>query len=320
MSEAEEIMQPATSPAPVRFQPLETADQAAPFLGMTYRSFVPLLTALTPDGPAVAIGAFTDQPAGLAVAELKSAETAMLLSIYVVPAARQRGIGTGLVTATEEALVARGIVEVHAVYPSGKESTPFVERLLAQRGWSPPRPRMYLFQATQRSLETLLTASWLRPAELPPEYEFFPWAEHTETDRAVILAGLESGRFPAMLSPFTEVTSIEPAVSLGLRYRGELYGWMIGHRIAPHTIRYTALFVREDIPHKGLGFRMFAESLQRHIALERQFPDATGCWGVLASNPFAAFLQRRLLPYLSDVTFSLTHESSKLLVPEAASP
>jgi GNAT superfamily N-acetyltransferase len=307
-------MQPGSEESAVRYVVLTSEEQAAPFMGMTYKSFTPLLMGLDKDSSALAIGAMGTEPLGLVLADVRPVpEPAQVLSIYVVPAARHQGIATGLLAALEDGLVACGVDSAYAVFPSGKESTPYVERLLARRGWTPPRPRMYLFQATQRSLEQLLAAPWLRPTELPPEYEFFPWMQYTPTDRAVVIAGLESGRVPIMLSPFSEEGIIEPAVSLGLRYRGEVYGWMIGHRIAPRTIRYTALYVREDIPHKGLGFRMFAESLQRHIALERQYPDATGCWGVLASNPFAAFLQRRLLPHLPDVTFSLTHESDKVL-------
>jgi GNAT superfamily N-acetyltransferase len=310
-------MQPAPG---IRYELLRAASEATPYLGMTYRSFTPLLLALNDAGPGVAVAAVGDVPLGLALAELKGqGESAQVQSLYVVPAARRQGIATQLLARLEDALAnVYGAGDALAVYPGGKDSTPAVERLLAKRGWSAPTPRMYLFQATRQSLETLLQAPWMRATQLPPEYEFFPWSERTPADEAVVLAGLQAGRFPPMLSPFNEAAIVEPAVSLGLRYRGEMYGWMIGHRIAAHTIRYTALFVREDIPHKGLGFRMFVESLHRHIALERDFPDATGCWGVLANNPFAGFLQRRLLPHLPDASLSLTHEAHKILLePEA---
>lgn len=311
-------MQPAPT---IRYQVLQDATAATPFLGMTYRSYAPLLVALADGGPGVAVAATGDVPLGLALAELKGqGETAQVQSLYVVPNARKQNIATRLLTVLEHELAGRGVGDVFGVYPSGKETTPAVERVLAKRGWAEPKPRMYLFQATRTSVETLLQAPWMRATQLPPEYTFFPWAERTRADEASVAAGLASGEFPQMLSPFNEPTIIEPAVSLGLRYNGALYGWMIGHRIAAHTIRYTSLFVRPTIPHKGLGFRLFVESLHLHIALERDFPEAAGCWGVLASNPFAGFLQRRLLPHLPDATLSLTHESHKQLLGPTGEP
>lgn len=304
----------------VRYIPLQNPQQTTPFLGLTYRSYTPLLATISPESMGVAVAAIqaqgqTEEPIGLALARIEEDQiTAQVLSLFVVGAARHQGIGKELLAHLERALLERGVIQVYGVYPSGKETTPFLERLLASQGWAPPRPRMYLFQARRGSLESILNAPWLKPTELAPEYHVFPWAEHTAEDRAAILAGVQAGRIPANLSPFNEEAQVDPYVSLGLRYRGVIYGWMICHRIAPHTVRYTALFIREDIPQKGLGFKLFAASLHRHLQSDRDFPDVSGCWGVLASNPFAEFLRRRLLPHLPDVSVSLTQEVTKHLV------
>ncbi len=319
-------MQPAPSPASttpatdVRYVLLRQGQETIPFQGMTYKSFQPLLASLVPHGPGVAVGALlgegsAQQPVGLVLAQrAPEPDPTQVVSLFVSPAFRHQGIGTALMAHLEEALSQQGVRLIFGVYPSGKDTTPFLERLLAQRGWLPPRPRMYLFQAGRASAQSVLPVSWLKPRELPPEYRFFPWRELKAADRAVIREGVESGRIPSMLSPFNEEATLDPDISTGLRYGPDVYGWMICHRIAPDTIRYTALYVREDIPVKGLGFKCFAESARRHLDRDRELPGFVACWGVLASNPFAAFLQRRLLPHLADVSYSLTQETQKELV------
>lgn len=313
-------MSSATSAATVRYSRLATAADAEPFREMTYRSYLPLLASLG-SGPGVAVGAWRgsdggEEAVGLALAQLDAApDAAQVLSLFVAPDARHQGVGATLLAHLEEAVAGLGVPQVFGVYPSGKETTPHLEQLLAGRGWSPPRPRMYLFRACKPSFETIIQAPFLQATHFPPGYEMFPWRDHTPQERAFVLAGIADGRFPAHLSPFNEEAIVDPDVSLGLRYEGQLYGWMICHAIAPYTVRYTALYVREDIPIKGLGFRLFGQSLRRHLDRERGQPEVVGCWGVLASNPFATLLQRRLLPHLPDATYSLTQESFKVLLP-----
>jgi len=307
-------MQPQQTTGAVDYRVLTTSD-AAPFFGMTYRTYLPLLSYLADDSAGFAVGAFVENvPAGLILADRKPLPDAtQIVSIFVAQPMRRQGIAGGLVARMEQELAECGVTEAFAVFPSGKDSTPHLERIFAEQGWSEPQPRMYLFQASEKSMDQLMTAPFMRPTELPPDYVFFPWGEHTPNDRQIVIAGLEAGRFPAMLSPYAEPAIVDPVVSLGLRYRGEIYGWMICHRIAPQTVRYTALYVRDDIPHKGLGIRMFTEAIKRHLNPARETTETIGCWGVLANNPFAAFLQRRLLPVLPDVSVSLTRETRKVL-------
>jgi hypothetical protein len=40
---------------------------------------------------------------------------------------------------------------------------------------------------------------------------------------------------------------MEPVNSLGLRFDGQIVEWIITHRIAPGTTRYTALFVHKEL-------------------------------------------------------------------------
>lgn len=97
-----------------------------------------------------------------------------------------------------------------------------------------------------------------------------------------------------------------------MRYRDEVRGWIVTHRIAPRTIRYTSLVVDPELPAKGLGIRLLAESLRLHVAAEKHLPDASGCCGSHAGNPLVDFLMRRLLPFMPDARVTVTEGSTRI--------
>jgi GNAT superfamily N-acetyltransferase len=62
------------------------------------------------------------------------------------------------------------------------------------------------------------------------------------------------------------VPRLEPTISIGLRWRGEVVGWMICHRVAFDTLQYSAFFVREDLRRRGLGWALVHEAVRRRLA------------------------------------------------------
>jgi GNAT superfamily N-acetyltransferase len=209
-------------------------------------------------------------PVGLALLEAGAAadpgdsETAQLFSLAVLPGHRRRGLGGALVAAAERLARDAGSRAIEGAYRTSWRSRRAIEALLAGRGWSPPETRMVLARS-----ETGFARAYLRaPApELPPAAEIFTWEELTAAERERILERQrEDPWFPAILTPFQEEPRLEPTISVGLRWRGEVAGWLVCHRVAFDTLQYSATFVREDLRGRGLGAALMREGVRRRLA------------------------------------------------------
>jgi GNAT superfamily N-acetyltransferase len=203
-------------------------------------------------------------PVGLAVAELRPAEAAQLVSFTVLPAHRRRGLGTALLGAVERLAADGGAEILEGSYRTSWRSREAIEALLRSRDWSPPESRMLLARG-----ETSFAQSVLQTPQptLPPEAEIFPWDDLTPDERQAIEARQGEDRwYPDVLTPFQEEPRLEPRVSVGLRWQGEVAGWMICHRVAFDTIQYSAFFLREDLRGRGLGWALVREAVRRRLA------------------------------------------------------
>lgn len=126
----------------------------------------------------------------------------------------------------------------------------------------------------------------------------FPWSELTPTEKQEILPGQWD---TPSLFPFSDDSRIEQVNSLVLRYNGEIIGWCVNHRVAPDTIRYSTLFVREKFQKLGRGVSLLAESIKRQIA--GSVPYYT--FAVARENAqMLQFVNRRLKDYLTGLSES----------------
>jgi len=181
-----------------------------------------------------------DEPVGMVLADRPTEEdrddfAPKAQSLFVVPEFRRQGVGTELLATMEEALAERGHAEVHATYMTGKPSVAAVERILDKRGWTPPETRTVTLRFTP---EQALQTRWFGKVDLPEdEYEIFPWADLTDEEReALKRSNAESPWIAEGLEPWRhDRHGFDPASSLGLRYRGEVVGWVINHRVDADT-------------------------------------------------------------------------------------
>ena len=90
--------------------------------------------------------------------------------------------------------------------------------------------------------------------------------------------------------------------SIGLRYRGEVVGWVITHRINELLWRYSCAFVREDLARKRIGLALMKESMSRQVEVVGL--DAVhAIWNVPNwHSTHARFIRRRVAPYLISLT------------------
>ncbi len=294
------------SSPPVRLHLLEPGD-GAPFAGMTFPAYRHLLEGVparrhqdaagAPTIRPLAIGLLVEEePAGLALAELpmEAGHEPELLSIWVTPSLRGRGLGTLLVAAAEQAVAERGFRRLEAVYTTGKASTPAVERILARRGWAQATLRTVLVRFTVEDLDRI---PWMR-LPVRPGFEAVPWAEVTPAEKAALRASdAATGWIAPDLRPWDfDARGFEPLTSLALRHHGAIVGWVINHALGPHFLRYTCSFIHPDLGRRGLLITLYAESLRRM----RTTPFTAGSLVAPAHHPaMVAFVRRRCAPYVS---------------------
>jgi hypothetical protein len=155
----------------------------------------------------------------------------------------------------------------------------------------------------------MTNAPWMKLSRLPTSYEIFPWVEITPQERAALKKQQEEKRWMASDAiPFDYEKDLEPINSIGLRYKREVVGWLITHRTAPDTIRYTCSYVRPDIQKMGRIIPLYIRATQLQIAAGI----SRGTWTVsLMHTSMIAFVKKHMGPYLISLEQSM--ESSKLL-------
>ncbi|MGB7443287.1 MAG: GNAT family N-acetyltransferase [Coleofasciculaceae cyanobacterium] len=274
---------------------------ASQYESMTFPSYQYLLQNIDSDPSVVAIGASKQQqPVGLALARIVQDKISIIFSIFVAPQYRRAGIGTSLLSHLEKELKARDCKILQLTYTTGKPTTPALEHLLQKFEWTPPKTRTLVCKG---EAERVIQANWIkRYSRIPNSYQIFPWQEITPEERQAIQQQQEAQPWiPEDLIPFQHEENLEPLNSLGLRYQGQVVGWVINHRLAPDTIRYTCSFVREDLQKMGRIIALYSEACQRQI--QANIP--RGIWTVPSFHKsMVAFVQHRWAPYLNSISES----------------
>lgn len=255
---------------------------------------------------------------GLALAEvLPAGDVARVLSLFVAPEHRRKGVGTSMLAHLEHALAREGCTHATLSYRSNWPSAPVLKRLLEKRGWPPAGARLLICKT---STERIAEAPWLDDVTLPKGFSVFPWTELRSEEEAAMQRRQreeDGGWYPRTLTPFQAEERLEPLNSLGLRRNGEVVGWMITHRTAPDTIQYTSLFLAPELQGQGYGLPLLAEAIRRQVAVAEEIPH--GIFQVEVENePMTRFLNRYLRPYM--VSLADLRRSRKRLRPATGTP
>ena len=271
---------------------------------LTYPPYRPILDNLQ-DSKYIAISAEDNQEIlGLTIGKIDYKKNiGEVLSLFVIPEYRRQGIGNQLLVALETEFRGKNCQQIDLIYIPN-QTIIALEKIFQKNAWSKPKARMLIGLGER---ETIKNMAWLNlDQKLPLGYEIFPWGELTSKERTILEKSLW---YPDILSPFTEEDIIEPINSLGLRYNHQVVGWMITHRISENTIRYTILFVKEELQSIGRGIALLA----RAIKLNLNHPEINqGSFALLINNEkMAKFAERRLKPYLA--SFRQSFISSKFM-------
>lgn len=215
-----------------------------------------------------------------------------LLSLFVGAAHRRQGLAGALLEAAESHLRERGERFVHGIYMTGQPSIAVLERMLAARGWSPPAFRFASARFTQAKL---CQAEWLRRLPKIKGYEMLPWHELREDETRQARARHQaqpwipdSLRF-WLFSP----EMADRATSLGIRYKGELVGWVLNHPYRDTgVLRFSAAFVRWDLARLGMALPAVARSVEL-------MPAAGYSHGTFVTPPHLEGMQAAIAKYVA---------------------
>lgn len=286
--------------------------EASSYKKMTFPRFQYVLENLE-EKSVIAFGAVDEeQPIGLILAEIKPQKSCgEILSLFVEPAYRSRGVGTALVNALQTRLKEENYERLKMSYVLEKPTTPALERIISKCHWTDPEPHVLMCKT---EITKAMQIPWLvEYNHLRGPYDIFPWQEISARERENILEQQRTNPWiPEDLIPFDYEEDLYPSTSLGLRYRGELVGWFITHRIAIDTIRYTCSFIRLDLQKNGRSLGLFAEAVKRQYEANIPYLIWTTA---LEHKSMANFIRNRFKPYItslreSRITYKYLGESA----------
>jgi GNAT superfamily N-acetyltransferase len=203
------------------------------------------------------------EPIGLALGRHVTAGLARILSLYVVPAFRNRGIGSQLLSQFEAEMAAEGDDRVEIRYALDTDGTSALERMLRRCNWPAEGDRVHVFELDGQ----IMSAPWFRSAVLPPPYAIASWTTLSGEERRVLADALERDAWcPELLVPFRFEAKLEPLNSLVLRHGGAVVGWLLTEPLDATAIHYANLYVRPSLNRAGDTFAslaLLAEGVRR---------------------------------------------------------
>lgn len=271
-----------------------------------YQSLVPeeLLNSVHSDLSIIAIGAsLEDKPIGIALATVnRSLQFVDVVHLFVNSEHRNRHVGRQLLAKLKEEAKREGGTIFSLVYPIEEAVTPAIEKVIAANRWKGTRPFMI------RCWFDVLTFNipWIMNNEFqyPPGLVEFPWHAIKEEEKLELDRQERQRWFRPYISPRRDEGLLEKLNSLGLRYQGNVVGWMLTHRIRSDTIRYTSIYVDRHIKNRGLVMaKLLADSIHLHLTDRINHPLALFEIPLLQVSPsWKRFIEKRLLPYANKTT------------------
>ena len=208
-----------------------------------------------------------DAPAGLVIGEvpIDPGEPPEMLSLFVRPELRGRGIGTALVAALEQEVARAGFDRLVTVYTRGKPAIEAVERILWKRAWEAPQTRTLSVRFPPAAALEAEVFAERRMGVLAAGLELFAWRDLGAAERDELRASHERSPWitPALAPWRFEAAGFDPVSSVGARWRGAVVGWVINHEVTPGTVRFTCSFMRKDLSRRGRIVPLYRESIRR---------------------------------------------------------
>ncbi len=253
----------------------------------------------------IAVGArLGDAPVGLAFYSRAFEDGAKrrLLSVMVSPLLRRHGYASRMLALGEALAVARGAQVLTATHSSQMPAVTAYEALIRSAAWSAPAE--FEYRLAGKASWALQAAQDWAPflARLETRgYGSTPWGEISQGDRERIAQMVESELPEAdrQFEPFTpeKKVGLLPDLSLLLRRRGEIVGWILASQGAmPGSVYYSSGYVVHSVRRAGWLVGGVREVCQRQA--ERLGGDTLSVFETSPkNNEMRRFMDRQLKPY-----------------------
>lgn len=223
---------------------------------------------------------------------------ALMTSLEVIPGHQNKGIGSKLMRHLIEHLKSLEFRILNFQY----NDCPYMEKMLQQTGWEPTTllMRRYFFDESSFLNESALPDWYFSPLpKLSQDFSLFLWSEALPKEIETAKDWAKSNPPIQQYSPFDDEHPFDPITSLGLRYKGELAGWMVTHRLKPQLLRYTGFYVVPEVRGIGPAVCMLKESIRRHIENDVHTVGMMEINFKLAPSRWIQFIEKRLEPFTS---------------------
>ncbi len=225
-----------------------------------------------------------------------------LVSIYVTPLLRGRGLASGLLRQVEEAFSRRGYTLGMAFY-TVSEGDPALARFLGARGWSGPRIRQYLCKG---DLSRFCATPWFR-VRTPKRFRIVDWHQLDSAARHGIRQRQQAQPdwYAPDQDPFVFERGAHRETSVAMLEGNRVVGWVLTHAVPLEGIlRWTVSFVDPERARAGHIVHLWQAAARRQ--LERTtWPYLS--WGVpLHHRRMYRFVRERMRPCLISEGYACT--------------
>lgn len=217
----------------------------------------------------------------------------------------------------ENTLKAKGCELLTYLYSSIDKNVEKLELCLRNAHWSSPTTALVRCHFDVHTF----APEWLERAlklTSQTDFEIFPWGELTEDEEASLKENDKEGAIPSSISPLNFKEPIEPINSLGIRYKGELIGWLITTRSDSKTVNFSAFYVIPEFRSTKAPMALLLTSINRlqrsnipKAVLEINLSLVDKRWISFVKNKLAP--QATLIEHLYEVSKALR---ATLLTPE----
>ncbi|WP_108658976.1 GNAT family N-acetyltransferase [Acuticoccus kandeliae] len=227
-----------------------------------------------------------------------------LLSLFVSPFHRGRGLGRRLLDRLEAIYLAQG-ASVGVAHLTVDPDAQDLAILLMRAGWRRPWINRLICEST---MESAFRTPWLIGATLDPRFRITAWHDVSHSAREAIEAGL-GGWVAPDLNPYDFEPDADPSTSVALidSAAGDaVRGWIVTHRISEDVLRWTCSFVDPRLEGRARIVPLWLECARRQRALAgpQRFTFA-----VPVEKPrMAKFAIRRMRPWLTGLRYGCTTE------------
>lgn len=191
---------------------------------------------------------------------------AHVLSVFVHPLARGRGIGRGLLVRAQELFgggMNRDLLAIYGVSWGGKNENT-ISRLLARNGWDAPKTNQYVGRFNPREALQHSIFSQTIATRLSKDFDVVPWSSLSDIDIAKMRRSnrrkhwIERG-----LEPWNWENTLFDACSRAMvTPDGTIVGWVLVQAVSLSNLHFICSFVRRDHAQRGLIQPIWRSAIQ----------------------------------------------------------